>query len=472
MTGSGGEPETYRYFLAWRRGGPPPWIRPAQWVLLGLWLAFSWWLLFGSGRQHVVSSYYHFHGIFAEEVALGAVLLPTWGQVTLALVALELWFQAIWSRCRAEIRGRAGGWTWAGRRGPAQVRDLARTPGGAWCGDGRRRWFVARGYVDASGLDWLDRPGVPPSPAFAWRRLASPLALLLVILVAGAYALDRPTRANRRARAEVYRAVVSRDAGRLAAAERAHPEFRPWARYLETLPSCDEAACLRAQIAARLELHSIGPEYAADQSTLVKLLILCGRSGLALKLLSPASPEVFDVAVRQDDPALAREALARRRPGARAAGGTSYALLLIEEGRTEEAWRAVGAMGRSLNQRTVAVTAVAAYLSGHCREAEKGALQLMSPDDMAQIRLEGEAPATGLGALLRYVKRVRYHGSYAVGLALLGDMTDARGEWSRAEDLARTGGIPGLLDTERVLLRRVSPGGPWEARSTPFRNRP
>ena len=94
---------------------------------------------------------------------------------------------------------------------------------------------------------------------------------------------------------------------------------------------------------------------------------------------------------------------------------------------------------------------------------------LMAPDSLAQPRLEGDAPPTGLGALQRAARPVRNRASYAAALLLLDHVPEAGAEWREAERLAELAGIPGLLDLDRVLLRRLAPEGPWSLPPPPHR---
>jgi hypothetical protein len=452
---------TFRYFLTLPSGAPPWWLRVAQWFVLVAWLGFTWWVFWGRGFRLIAAAYYPIHGIFTEDLVLRRVILPNWGLVTLALCVLEIWMQGVWMRCLVSVAPGEDGWRWRGRRGPRSVRASVRTMGGAWC-SGIERWFyVPRGFVNAAGEDWLKACGGARLPLLTPMRLASPLLGLFLLLLATAYGLQAPLRENRRVRREASWAVRSGDGQRVADLVRHHPEFRPWVRYLSTLPACDQADCLKAQIRDRLEIRSIGPEYGADEATLVRLLILNGRSAMALKLLGPLHPESFQIAIRLDNPRLAEEILGKNEAINPLRNGFSNSTLLLEQGRYEEAFQTLKGPPTTLHQRALALYGAMAYLTGRCGEAEESARKLMSPHSLDSVRLDGDAPSMGLGTLQRAAREVRMHASRAMGLSLLDDHRSAAEEWERAEALAEKAGIPGLLDVDRVLLRRVYPGGPW-----------
>jgi hypothetical protein len=453
--------ETFRYFLTSRSGRPTQWIRLVQWVVLVAWLGFTWWIYWGRGFRLIVATYYPIHGIFTEDLVLRRVILPNWGLVTLALGTLEVWMQGVWMRCLVSIAPGEDGWVWRGRRGPGSVKTLVRTMGGAWCSGGGRWFYVPHGFVNGGGEDWLKCCGGVRAPALSARRLLSPLLALFLLLIALAYGLQAPLRENRRVRGEINWAVRSGDGQRIADLVRLHPEFRPWVRYLSTLPACDQAACLKAQIRDRLEIRSIGPEYGADGATLIRLLVLNGRAAMALKLLGPLHPEAFQIAIRRDNPRLAKEILGKNGAINPLKNGFSNSTLLLEQGRYEEAYQALMGPPTTLQERELALYGTMAYLTGHCGEAEECAFKLMSPDSLDSVRLDGGAPPMGLGSLQRAAREVRMHTSRAVGFSLLDDHRSAADEWMQAEALAQKAGIPGLLDVDRVLLRRVYPGGPW-----------
>jgi hypothetical protein len=445
---------------------PPRWIRPAQWALLGAWLLFLHWLVAGDGYLLLYQSFYNLHGVFTDERIWGDSILPNLGLVALPLVALEIWLQVLWQRCRVVVEGEPGSWRWKGRRGPAAPEVGARTPGGAWLRDEARWWYVAHGFTDGTGQSFLSAAGGRSAPWWHPARFASPLALLLLLLGAGAWALQRPVAENRRLRSEVSRALWE---GREADAEAlvlVHPEFRPWVRYMQSQRSCDTARCLHDQITTRLEGLGIGPVYSGDEATLVRLLVLNGWSSLALRLMGPGSPQSFEIHAR-----LGRAGEARRVPQPRRGrAGRQAVLVLMLEGRLDEAL-ALTQDGLSVDdsQRAVTVRAVLCYLSGRCVEAERLACLLMSPQALVQPRLEGEAPSTGLGALQRAARPVMIQSSYSVGLALLGHLDGAAAAWRDAQLRAAKVGLPGLLDVDRVLLRRVAPSGPWSDPVPPHR---
>jgi hypothetical protein len=289
-------------------------------------------------------------------------------------------------------------------------------------------------------------------------RLASPLALLLILLGLGAWALQVPVAENRRIRTAVSRALWEGSEAETEALVRKHPEWRPWARYVQSQRACDTARCLHEQIITRLEGLSIGPLYSNEEVVLLRLLILNGWSSLALKIMEPGRPEVFEIAARLGRPDLARDA-PQPRPGK---VREQEVLVLLEEGRLQEA---LALSERYLTdrdtQRSVALRAVLCYLGGRCREADRLARLLMSPQALRQARLEGEAPESGLGALQRAARDILVHSAYAVALAVLGHLEGSGEAWMVAQSMAVRAGLAGLLDVDRVMLRRVAPSGPW-----------
>ena len=463
MDGSGGR---FTYFMARPGPSPPKWIRPAQWALLASWLLFAHWLVAGDGYALLYQSFYNLHGVFAEERIWGDALLPNLGLVSLPLLAMEIWLQVLWQRCRVTVEGEQGAWRWTGRRGPAGVRVFARTPGGAWMEDGTRWWYVAHGFTDGNGRNFLSAAGGRSAPWWHPARFASPLALLLLLLGAGAWTLQRPVAEGRRVRNEVYQTLWMGREAETEAIVRLHPEFRPWVRYMQSQPRCDAARCLHEQIVARLEGLNIGPVYSGDQATLIRLLILNGWSSLALRIMGPLSPESFEIHARLGNVREARLVPRTRR----AKAGAQAVLVLTLEGRLEEALALTEAgKGVEDSQRAVTARAVLCYLSGRCAEADKLARLLMSPQALMQPRLEGDVPSTGLGALQRAARPVMIQTSYAVGLALLGHLEGAAAAWREAQGLATKAGLPGLLDVNRVFLRRVVPDGPWSDPVPPHR---
>jgi hypothetical protein len=453
------EPRTFRYFLARGTGRPPRWIRLGQWAALALWLAFSYWIFAGRGGRLLEGTYVLYHGVFADQVALRVGVLPNWGLVTLALAALVVWFQALWRRCRVEVTSGPPGWVWAGRRGPCEPERAVITPGGAWLAE-RGRWFmVPKGFVDPEGRDWLLAAGVTRIPVLHWRALASPLSLVLIGLVCGVYLIQAPARSHRQTRISVYRAVESRSPA-LQGILHEHPDFRPWARYLSCLKACDKPPCLRSQIADRIEMRSIGPHFGGDEATLYGLLVITGKTDLVFGVMEPTPRQAFDIAVRLRRPYEARSILAAH-PEIRKRQNGEDILLLLEEGRFSEAEEQMASRPPEENLANVAQRATVAYLSGNCDEARAWAFKLLAPASLVQARLEGEAPPTGLGALQRAVREVKYRAVSALGLAVLGSLKDAVPEWSEAERLAEASGVPGALDRERILLDLVAPGPPW-----------
>jgi hypothetical protein len=248
---------------------------------------------------------------------------------------------------------------------------------------------------------------------------------------------------------------------------RQHPQFRPWVRYVESQRGCDTAACLHGQIVARLEGLSIGPTFSNEDTTLRRLLILNGWSQLALKLFGSDGQAAVEVLVRLDRPREARLILDRTRRGRIPRLRDEQTLLLMEEGRLDEAYAYASKSRAPFGQRAMVMRAVLAYLTGRCPEAEGLAHDLLSPQSLTQVRLDGEGFSTGRGALLRAAREVRTHASYAAGLILLGQTVSAEAEWDKAERLAERAGMPGLLDVDRVLIRRVARAGPWSAPPPP-----
>ena len=453
------KPRTFSYFLVKASGRSPIWIRAGQWAVFILWLLFSYWIFFGRGARLLFGYYVLYHGVFADGVALKTGVLPNWGVVTLALAALVLWLQALWHRCLVGIRSGSAGWEWAGRTGPARPERAVITPGGAWLAE-KGRWFmVPKGFVDAEGRDWLLAAGVSRIPVLHWRALASPLSLVLAALLCGVYLLQEPVREHRRARVRVYDAVEARGPA-LQGILFEHPDFRPWARYLSTLEACDRPPCLRSQVADRLEMRSIGPHFGGDDATLYGMLVITGRTSLVFRVMEPTPRQAFDIAVRLRRPQEAR-AIQTAHPEIRKRWEGEDILLLLEEGRFGEAEEQLA--GRVLDENLVNVSqrAAAAHLSGNSDEARSWATKLLEPASLTQSRLKGDAPPTGLGALQRAARDVKYRAVKALGLAVLGSEKDAAREWSEAERLARVAGVPGALDKERILLDLVAPGPPW-----------
>ncbi|MEW5763860.1 MAG: hypothetical protein ACOYXN_04765 [Acidobacteriota bacterium] len=452
----GGEASPFRYFLTGSRGRPPRWISAVQWTVTGIWAGFTLWLVPGPGLGLLEGAFSTIHGAYSTEAAVRYGALPAWSLTTLALGALVAVLQALWRRCEVAILPEGeSGLSWPKGRGPSSVVWAVRTEGGWWIGDGERSRFVPRGYVNAEGREW--KPPPAPTRGFWALRLASPSLAVLFVLVAGAYGLSRPYARYWHLRVEAYRTFASGNPEAEMAFTTRHPEFRPWMRYLSTLRACREAACLRRQIRDRLELLCTGPFYGADGAVVTRLLILNGRSDLALRLSGENPVQGFQIAVR-----LGRVAEARRiveaHPGrnfARNAG--LWALWLLETGRYEEAHALAAAERDISSRRPVALLAVTSHLTGRCVQRDGLTLLLLSPHSLKEARLDGEAPATGLGALQRAAREISHGASVALGFALLGDGGEARAAWRRAEDLAEAAGLPGYLDVDRVLLGLVDP---------------
>jgi hypothetical protein len=281
--------------------------------------------------------------------------------------------------------------------------------------------------------------------------------------------LHRPLAQDRRIRSAAVRATWRGSEVEVETQVRLHPEIRPWVRYEESQRGCDTASCLHRQIVARLEGLCIGPTFSNEETSVRRLLILNGWSRLALKLFGSDTAAAVEVWVRLDRPLEARLILDRVRRGRFTGPMNEQTLLLIEEGRLEEAYAATARFQVPLSQRAMVMKAILAHMTGRCPEAERLARSLLSPHTLAQVRLDGEAPPTGLGGLLRAAREVRTHASYAAGLALLDQAASAGAAWNEAERLAERAGLPGLLDVDRVLLRRVAREGPWSASPLPHR---
>ncbi len=462
--------ENFSYFLARRGPRPPFWISPIQWVLVAAYFAAAYWITFGRGMVLLSATLQTYHGIFADEVVWRVGIFPNLALSALAVLSLLLWLQIVWDRCRVGVAAKGDGWEWTGREGPKQPRLVARTPGGAWVLGEGRWWYIPRGLVNGAGQDWISASGAPSVSLLNWRRFASPLAGCLVLLLASAWAVQTPIRHDQNLRVEIARDFRQGHTADAEALARRHPEFRPWLRYMQTLPGCSEARCLHEQIVARLEGVCIGPFFGGDGAILLRLLALNGWHELALKLMGANTPAARETLIRLDLPdkvrALPRSA---RDPNDLAKGGME-ATLLLEEGRFEEAYLRVPVEpDGGITQRGAILRGVLASLTGRCREAKKMARLLMAPDSLAQPRLEGDAPPTGLGALQRAARPVRNRASYAAALLLLDHVPEAGAKWREAERLAELAGIPGLLDLDRVLLRRLAPEGPWSLPPPPHR---
>lgn len=326
---------------------------------------------------------------------------------------------------------------------------------------GGRWWYLAHGFVGEEGEDFVAAAGVPSVPFWHWARFASPLAGLLIMLSSCAWMLQRPIAREKRVRNQAIRAIWR--GGDAEAIARLHPEIRPWVRYVQSQQGCDTAPCLHEQIIARLEGLYIGPVFSNEELNLRRLLILNGWPRLALKLFGSRNRAAAEIWVRLDRPREARLALESSRRGGHSAPKETDILLLVEEGRLEEAWVLWESHNGPRGQRAALLGAVLAHLTGRCLEAERGARSLLAPHSFTQMILVGEAPPMGLGGLQRVARDVRIHASYAAGLLLLGQEASAAPEWETAERLAARAGLPGLLDDDRILLRRVAPEGPWSA---------
>ncbi len=447
----------YHYRSRTKRAGRPAWIRAVQWLVFALWLVFSYWLLLGAGRSHAAAAMRVYHGVFAFETALESVVFPNWALVTLAVAALIGWLQVLWTRYGESVERVDGRWRWTGRRGPAVVEKAVLTLGGAWCRDDRRWHYVPDGLVDGQGKSWCAAACRERAVRLHPLKAASPVLLFLVVLGAGAYLLQRPVMNYKSAMRAVRRDVFRSRPRALDALLVKHPEFRPFALYLSTLPACTSAACMRAQIAARLEMASIGPDYRADGATLINLLVLNGKGAMAVKLLGTGHLRSFGIAVRTGDLALAREILDAHPSTFAAKNPEADALFLLQEQRYETAYEILSRGSVDHKHNTMTALAVTAYLSGHCREAAAYNRWLLDPDPSAGVHLYGDAPPTGLGALQRVARDLRWKASYALGLALKGDLAGSAREWREVEQMAGRAGIPGLLDRDRILMRLVNP---------------
>lgn len=460
-------PKKFTYFMARPGPRPPIWIRPAQWALLGAWLVFAHWICMGEGRTFIAGSFYNYCGVFTEEIVWKAAILPNLGLVSVALLALQIWLQVLWQRCRVSVEGAPGAWRWTGRRGPAAPERVARTPGGAWMFGGGRWWYLAHGFVGEGGEDFVAATGAPAVSLWHWIRFASPLAVLLIVLGASAWMLQRPIARERRIRNQAIRALWR--GGDAEAMARSHPEIRPWVRYVQSQRGCDTAPCLHEQIISRLEGLHIGPVFSNEELNLRRLLILNGWPRLALKLFGSRNGRAAEIWVRLDRPREARLAMESSRKSGGPAPKETDILLLVEEGRLEEAWVLRESLTGPSGQRAALLRAVLAHLTGRCVEAEREARSLLTPHSFTQVSLLGKAPLTGMGGLQRAARDVRIHASCAAGLILLGQEASAVAEWETAERLADWAGLPGLLDEDRILLRRVARQGPWSAPPPPHR---
>ena len=331
--------ENFSYFLARRGPRPPFWISPIQWTLVAAWFAAAYWITFGRGMVLLSATLQTYHGIFADEVVWGVGIFPNLALSALAVSSLLLWLQIVWDRCRVSVAAKGDGWEWTGRGGPIRPRLVARTPGGAWVLGEDRWWYIPRGLVNVARQDWISASGAPSVSLLYWRRFASPLAGCLVLLLASVWVVQTPVRHDQKLRVEIARDFRQGHTADAEALARRHPEFRPWLRYMQTLPGCSEARCLHEQIVARLEGLCIGPFFGGDGSILIRLLVLNGWHDLALKLIGAGRPEARETLIRLDLPdkvrALPRSA---RDPNDLAKGGME-ATLLLEEGRFEEAYR-------------------------------------------------------------------------------------------------------------------------------------
>jgi hypothetical protein len=422
--------------------------------VVGVWALFSHWITVGRGFEAVVAGFGPVHGLYALGVALTYAVFPALSLVTLALLALVLVLEVLYRRCLAEIEEEPEGrWRWRGRRGPEEIREAVRSPGGWWVRGGGRWHFVSAGYVDGDGRPWRPEGRRRPWGALA---LLSPPVLLLAVLLAGSYGLSRPYGRYWELRREAYEAFLAGDTAREAALVARHPEFRPWLLYLSTLRSCRQARCLAEQIRDRLELMSLGPAYGADGATLFQLLLLNGRPRMALVLAGHQPERAFLVAVRLGEVERARELVRRIPSAARKRAQGTWILFLLEDGQADEAYAAAGRQPDVTLRRSLSLLAVAAHLSGRCEESRRHAALLMTPEILREARLVGEAPATGLGALQRAASEVGRRASVALGLCLLGDTPGARRAFAEAEALAAEAGLSGYLDTDRVLLALVN----------------
>ncbi len=447
----------YHYRSRTKRAGRPAWIRAVQWLVFALWLVFSYWILLGRGRLIATATMRVYHGVFAFETALESVVLPNWALVTLAVAALLGWLQVLWVRYGESVERVDGRWRWMGRGGPAVVEMAARTLGGAWCRGSGRWTYVPAGLIDARGKSWCAEACREKAVRLHPLRAASPVLLFLVVLGAAAYLFQRPVMEYKATMRAVRRDVFRSRPRALDALIARHPEFRPFALYLSTLPACTSADCMKKQIAARLEMISIGPDYRADAATPINLLVLNGKDAMAVKLMGTGHPQSFDIAVRTGQLELAKK-IQEAHPGTYAVKNPEAdALFLLQEHRYDAAYDVLSRTSVDHKHNTVTTFAVTAYLSGHCREAADYNRWLLSPDPSAGVHLYGDAPPTGLGALQRVARDIKWKASYALGLALEGDLAGSARAWRNVEEVAGRSGIPGLLDRDRILMRLVNP---------------
>ncbi len=452
----GGEEGVFAYVLSRDSGRSPRWIGPVQWSTLGAWLLFSYWIFFGEGRLWAVRSLSVFTGVYAVETAFKTIILPNWLLVSISMAALILALQVVWMRAKVFVSSGQNGWRWSGRKGPVHPGEIVPTLGGSWCRDGRRWFFIAAGFRNQEGKDWLSVQDTRKKPGFL--SVASPALGFLLVLIAAAFFINLPVRSFRRDLKKVYAESRSQESGQLEALLRRRPELRPYALYLSTIPACARADCLRKQVEARLEMDSIGPFFGAERAILVRLLILQGRGKMAGKFLQPDGVAAFELAVRTGNHKQARAILSANPAIQLSSRRSEWSLLLLEEGRYERAYavrKAVKRVGHTY--RAIAQEVVTAYMTGRCGEAERNLRWLYAPYDQDQATLKGKAPASGLGALQRAAKTISAHASIAIAFLVDGRTREAQGEWARAEALAQKTGIPGLLDRGRVLVSLLDP---------------
>ena len=446
----------FYYSLPLLTRGATGWIDVAQWFVAAGWVLFSWWIFLGSGWRLIVRAMAVFCGVFAEEAALRVVALPEWFAVTLALLSLLVVLQVLWKRCKTSVTSTNEGWKWKGRRGPAEPFSPIWTMGGGWCREERGRWFfIPAGFTDSEGLDWWD--ALEKKRRRGWMSAASPAFLFLILIVSGAFVAVKPFRSFRNDWGTIRRNYGNEDAPAVRKALKRHPELKPYALYTSTLPACAQNACLKKQLAARMEMNSIGPFYGMERGILIRLLVLQGKARMAVRLSGADSSLAFEVAVRTGNPKRARKILQNNPRINLARRGGDRALLMLEEGRYDEALAVVKRDENPHVYRNLSLRVVAASLTGECAEVQKNVIYLYFPSNQMRVELHGEASATGLGLLLRASMGSLEHASRAIAMMVDGQQTGAALEWSEAEREARAAGIPGVLDRDRVLIGLLDP---------------
>lgn len=423
----------------------------AQWIVVGGWILFSLWIFFGSGWKLMVRTMSVFCGVFAEEAAFRVFAVPEWFAVTLIAASLLIVLQVLWARCRTTISTGESGWKWKGRRGPERPASPTWAIGGGWCREAGGRWFfIPKGFTNGDGLDWWKALKQKPKPGLM--SAVSPALFFLLLMLAGAFVAAGPFKSFRKDTGTIRWKYGNEGKPAVRKALDRHPELKPYALFVSTLPACAKRACLEKQTTARMEMDSIGPFYGMGRGILTRLLILQGKGRMAEWFSGKYSLPAFELAVRTGKPKRAREIL-RHNPGIdlKKRGG-DLALLFLEEGFYDDALALAKKGKKNRVYRNLSLLAVAASLAGDCEEVKKNLIYLYLPSSQTRIELGGEVPALGLGALERASKVILEHASRALALMVDGQQTEAESEWSAAEREARAAGIPGVIDRDRVLM--------------------